>query len=138
MCPGGEGVLVLNVPTTPDSAQAFRAPDLVWTTDGQSFIVLLSSTNVANDEFRYKWLQKFSVSGDPIGDPINLCDRGYLPEHLRSGGADNYEGLGWFEPGRSVIMINDHSEAATAVVISVDPWLATDNSIACDQALPSI
>ena len=107
----------------------------MWDTDDRSFIVLLSSTNVTNDEFRYKWLQKFSGSGEPIGDPLNLCDRGYLPENVRSGKADNYEGLGWFERGKSVIMINDYSRAATAVVIAIDPWPATDKSLACDQAL---
>lgn len=136
VCARGEGVVVLQVPATPDRTQAFRAPDLVWDTDGRSFILLLSSTNVANDVFRYKWLQKFSDSGEPIGNPLNLCDRGYLPEHLRSGAADNYEGLGWFEPGKSLILINDHTQAATAVVISIDPWPVTDPSIACDQALP--
>jgi hypothetical protein len=136
VCGDGQGVTVLQVPNTPDSSQSFRAPDLVWGTDGESYIVLLSSLNAATNEFRYKWLQKFTVSGEPLGEPLNLCDDGYLPENLRSGNGGNVEGLGWFEPGRSLILVNDHSEAATVVIISVDPWPSTDNSIACDEPVP--
>ena len=137
-CQDGHGVSVLQVPDTPDSSQAFRAPDLVWGADGESFIVLLSSLNAATDEFRYKWLQKFNVSGEPLGEPINLCDDGYLPDNVRSGRGGNVEGLGWFERGKSLILVNDHSEAATVVVIAVDPWPSTDNSIACDEQIPPI
>ena len=137
VCEDGQGVTVLQVPDTPDSSQSFRAPDLVWATDGESFIVLLSSLNGATNEFRYKWLQKFTVSGEPLGEPINLCDDGYLPKNVRSGRGGNFEGLGWFEPGRSLILVNDHSKAATVVIISVDPWPLTDNSIACDEPLPA-
>lgn len=133
VCGDGEGVTVLQVPDTPDLSQSFRAPDLVWSTDGESFVVLLSSLNAAVNEFRFKWLQKFSVSGEPVGEPINLCDAGYLPKNVRSGNGGNFEGLGWFEPGKSLILVNDHSEAATVVIISVDPWPLTDKSIACDE-----
>ena len=136
-CGDGQGVTVLQVPDTPDSSQSFRAPDLVWGTDGESFVVLLSSLNAATNEFRYKWLQKFTVSGEPLGEPINLCDDGYLPKNVRSGNGGNFEGLGWFEPGKSLILVNDHSEAATVVIISVDPWPSTDNSIACDEPVPA-
>jgi hypothetical protein len=135
VCRDGQGVTVLQVPDTPDSSQSFRAPDLVWSADGESFIVLLSSLNAATNEFRYKWLQKFSVSGEPLGEPINLCDDGYLPENVRSGRGGNIEGLGWFDPGKSLILVNDYSEAATVVIISVDPWPATNNSIACDEPI---
>ena len=134
-CSSGRGVTVLEVPDTPLSSQAFRATDLVWQADGDSFIVLLSSLNAAGDEFKFKWLQRFSISGQALGDPINLCDSGYLPEELRSGRLGNFEGLGWFEDSESLIMINDTSEGATAVVIGIDPWPATDNRIACDQEL---
>jgi hypothetical protein len=136
-CADGQGVTVLQVPNTPDSSQSFRAPDLVWDTDGESFIVLLSSLNAATNVFRYKWLQKFTASGQPIGEPLNLCDEGFLPNNVRSGKAGNYEGLGWFKPGESLILVNDHSEAATVVIISVDPWPATNNSIACDEPVPA-
>lgn len=133
VCQNGKGMGVLEVPATPDPTQVFRAPDLVWDVDDQSFIVLLSSLNAASDEFRYMWLQKFTTSGEAIGEALNLCDKGYLPAPLRFGKASNIEGLGWYEKGKSLILINDHKATATAVVISVEPWPATNNSIACDQ-----
>ncbi len=137
VCWRGEGAKALQVPVTPDASQSFRATDLVWSADGQSLLVLLSSLDATSTIFRYKWLQRFSVDGDPIGEPLNLCGRGYLPAHLRSGKGGNYEGLGWFEPGKSLVIINDYSEAATAVIIAVDPWQPNDKMLACDQALPS-
>jgi len=135
VCPGGNGVVPLQIPAAPDATQAFRATDLVWADDGQSLIVLLSSTNATTTVFRYKWLQRFSTSGAAIGDPVNLCDRGFLPAHVRSGKAGNFEGLGWFEPGKSLVLINDYSGAATAVIIAMDPWQPNDESVACDQVL---
>ena len=135
VCRRGDGVVVLQVPATPDSTQAFRATDLVWGEDGQSIIVLLSSTNAGTSVFRYKWLQRFSTSGAAIGDPINLCASGYLPDRVRSGKAGNFEGLGWFEPGKSLVLINDYSGAATAVIIAIDLWQPNDATIACDEPL---
>jgi hypothetical protein len=92
--------------------------------------------NASDNEFRYKWLQKFAVSGEPIGEPVNLCDDGFLPKNVRSGRGGNYEGLGWYEPGKSLILVNDHREAATVVIVSVDPWPRTDKLIACDEPAP--
>jgi len=135
--PNCQGVIVLKVPDAPVPTQAFRAPDLVWSEDGKSFIVLLSSSDAADDEFKFKWLQRFSDSGEPQGAPLNLCDRDYLPDKLRSGRGSNFEGLAWFERGKSLILINDHREPATAVVIAVDPWPSTDKTVTCDQALPT-
>ena len=128
--------MALQVPDAAVVTQAFRAPDLVWSADGMSFIVLLSSHDVSDRVFRFKWLQRFSESGEPIGDPINLCDRGYLPSDVRSGPGGNFEGLGWFELGKSLVLINDHTQTASTVVIAVDPWPSTDRSVACDQPLP--
>ena len=135
VCKGKDEVVPLQLPATPDATQAFRATDLVWGEDGQSLIVLLSSGDATTTVFRYKWLQRFSTSGVPIGDPVNLCDRGYLPAQVRTGKAGNYEGLGWFEPGKSLIMINDYSGAATAVIIAIDPWQPNDATVACDREL---
>ena len=135
VCPRGKGVVTLQLPATPDATQAFRATDLVWSADGQSLIVLLSSTNAGTAVFRYKWLQRFSTSGAAIGKPINLCDRGYLPGRVRSGKAGNFEGLGWFEPGKSLVLINDYSGAATAVIIALDAWQPNDANVACDETL---
>jgi len=132
VCPDGEGMVVLQAPSPPMATQAFRAPDLVWTTDGQGFIVLLSSTNAADNEFKFKWLQAFDLRGRPVGNPLNLCDRGFLPEELRDGRDGNFEGLDWFEPGESLVLINDYDQPATAVVLDVNPWPSSDSSVACD------
>jgi len=135
VCHWGAGVVTLQLPATPDATQAFRATDLVWGEDGQSLIVLLSSGNAGTSVFRYKWLQRFSTSGATIGDPINLCARDYLPARVRTGKAGNFEGLGWFDPGTSLVLINDYSGAATAVIIAIDPWQPNDATIACDEPL---
>lgn len=124
-------VITLNVPLAPDTKQAFRAPELIWDTQGQGFIVLLSSQNAADNNFKYKWLQKFSSNGEPIGEPLNLCAKGYLPKKLRSK-QGNYEGMAWFEAGKSVLIINDTNKIATAVVLSIEPWPSTDKIITCN------
>jgi len=133
VCKENNAIKDLEVPAPPDSSQFFRAPDLVWDTDGASFIVLLASLNAANYSFRYLWLQRFSIEGRPSGAPINLCDKGMLPGQLRDGPESNIEGLAWFDPGNSLIMINDTNSMATAAVLSINPWPQTDNTIACDQ-----
>ncbi|MFT5484829.1 MAG: hypothetical protein ACI9GW_003497 [Halieaceae bacterium] len=137
VCENGEGVVVLQVPEAPSSDQAFRAPDLVWSADGESFVVLLTSLNASTHAFKYKWLQKFSLLGLPIGPPLNLCEKGYLPGELRSGPGGNVEGLGWYEVGSSVALINDTMLTATAVVLSIDPWPETDRTVRCDLPFSS-
>lgn len=134
--PNNADVVALNVPSPPDLTQSFRAPDLVWASEDE-LIVLLSSTDAANKEFRFKWLQRFTSKGHPIGQPLNLCAKGYLPQGLRNGRYSNFEGLAWFEEGESLVLINDHDDPtrpATAVVLDITPWPSTDPSIACDQA----
>lgn len=135
VCPDGDTAFILSVPATPDTTQAFRAPDLVWSRDGEEFIVLLSSTNAANNAFRFKWLQRFSNTGTPIGEPVNLCARGLLPDALRSGRDSNFEGLAWFDE-ENLVLINDYGQPATAVLIDVVPWPSTSKSQACDAPLP--
>lgn len=134
-CENGEGVVVLQVPEALAADQAFRAADLVWSADGESFVVLLTSLDVATKVYKYKWLQKFSLAGLPIGAPLNLCAKGYLPAELRSGPGGNVEGLGWYEPGASLALINDTELTATAVVLAIDPWPVTDKSVRCDVPL---
>ena len=123
VCHGENSIVDLKVPATPDANQSFRAPDLVWAENGNSLIVMLASLNAANDSFRFLWLQKFTISGEPFGSPLNLCAKGFLPEHLRDGPESNIEGLAWFEHGKSLILINDTGSTATAALISVDPCL---------------
>lgn len=128
------GLISLDVPVPPIATQAFRAADLVWGgTD--SIIVLLSSTNSANNAFKYKWLQKFKTDGRRIGNPLNLCARGYLPTELRDGRDSNFEGMDWYEEGKSVVLINDYKALGTAVFISIESWPAIIDSTPCDQPL---
>ena len=90
-------------------AQRFRAPDLVWYDwSGQSraepgFIVLLSSQNaVERPEFLHHWLQRFDDQGAPVGEALDLAD--YVPVAI---GNANWEGLCWYEPGQSLIVVHE-------------------------------
>lgn len=117
-------------------AQRFRAPDLVWHTwtdhssgsrvDG--WIVLLSSgwgeppdtgsveeCTSRNESGRprrwcHRWLQRFTRDGSPSGEPFDLDP--VLPEEVRFA---NWEGLGWFEPGRALVLVYDESVANRVV-----------------------
>ncbi len=128
----------LQVPVPPGvepSAQRFRAPDLVWhRLDGDEwgFLVLLSSgyealstpgpaelcpKEIAGKPLRwcYKWLQRFRVDGTPVGEPLDLDD--VLPEVIRH---ENWEGMDWFEEGRSVVLVFDERVSRR----KVDPQVA--------------
>jgi len=107
----GSGVIAttLQVPVPEGAepeAQRFRAPDLAWCRmpDGRwGFLVLLSSQNgVAAPEFRHRWLLRFDETGKAVGEPMDLAP--HMPEELRPA---NWEGLDWFEPGRSVVLVNE-------------------------------
>jgi len=99
-------------------------------------IALLSSTDRANEKLSFKWLQRFTLGGTPYGEPLNLCAPGFLPDDVRDDAWGSFEGLGWLEEGKSLVLINDHKYSATAVAIAIDPWPDTDKSIACDEELP--
>lgn len=115
-------------------AQRFRAPDLVWhrwKIDGQEdigIIVLISSgysvkpgkgsieecikekANGGRRKYCFKWLQRFTLDGLPYGEPFDLEEA--LPEVLRT---ENWEGLGWFEPGESLVLVYDEKLKSRAV-----------------------
>ncbi len=95
-------------------AQRFRAPDLVWHQGPGGrwgFIVLLSSHNsLGTREYRHHWLQRFSTRGKIIGEPIDL-DR-IMPQDLKG---VNWEGLGWFEEGKSLVIVHESHPAPNAV-----------------------
>ncbi len=106
-------------------AQRFRAPDLVWyklpsVNDAESewgFIVLLSSLNRAEPaEYKYLWLQRFDMQGKPVGEPFDL--KKILPDDLKP---LNWEGLAWFEPGKSLVMTYDNigDESPEAYVVDL-------------------
>lgn len=120
--------LELAVPTPKGQepyAQRFRAPDLVWCKQGLNeedwgFIVLLSSndspdTMRGKPKFKYQWLQRFSSKGMSNGQPLDLDD--YVPEHLIGA---NWEGLSWFEPGKSVVVMHDKMPKTPSPVIIVE------------------
>jgi len=136
-CAKGVGIKVLEVPQPQLNNQAFRAPDVIWSSDEESIIVLLSSTDATDREFGYKWLQRFTKKGIPISDPLNLCDTGYLPKKLRSDSFSNFEGLAWFERGESIMLINDNGSGHPSVVIlDLNPWPKTDPTVKCSDKVP--
>ncbi len=119
----------LRVPRPPGSeprAQRFRTPDLVWhrwEVNGEAtwgFLVLLSSEYGerpgpeerdaecprAEDgrprKYCYKLLQRFDREGMPYGESFDL--EAALPEELHT---VNWEGMGWFEPGESLVLVYD-------------------------------
>ncbi len=142
--------ITLHVPRPPGeepSAQRFRGTDLVWYTWNneeaggavEGFIVLLSSLNSPSEgsgvpqEYKFKFLQRFDLQGQPVGEPLDLISicREYFEHpvddicggmekksaaHMRDvisavrmshGENINWEGLGWFEEGKSLIAIYD-------------------------------
>ena len=108
------------------AAQRFRAPDLVWHElsrgglENWGFIVLLSSKNALSDRtFAHKWLQRFGRGGQPVGAPVEI--QSLLPEQadakLRTA---NWEGLGWFENGKKLVLIHDEPPNGTPTAVVVD------------------
>ncbi len=127
-------VVVLDVPKPAGQepqAQRFRTPDLVWDhwdNDGDGkkdwgFIILLSSQNSPEDgkpEYMHQWLQRFTIAGKPVGTPLDL-NKG-VPPHLKRA---NWEGLGWFEEGKSLVLIHDKPPEGppTALIVGLpDNW----------------
>lgn len=102
----------LDVPKPPGDepeAQRFRAPDLVWTRCREgaaadwAILVLVSSQNSTDRPlYQYHWLLRFNLLGKPIGDPIDI-DR-LVPQEIQG---TNWEGLSWFEKGKSVVLVHE-------------------------------
>jgi hypothetical protein len=113
---------------TPPQAQRFRASDLVWhelnkSTHELGFIVLMSSENSPREgkrDFQYQWLQRFDMEGKRVGVQLDLND--VLPDGLRK---RNWEGLGWYEAGKQLVVVHDSPPAGipTAYVIDIpEDW----------------
>lgn len=136
----GTNFVALDVPVPRGrgpGAQRFRAPDLVWhrATDGEwGFITLLSSMNsVDRPTYEHHWLQRFSAKGERLGERLDLD--AMVGERLKGA---NWEGLCWFEPGKSLVMVHEsHPEPVpSAFVVQLpEDWLGLAPSEG--QALPS-
>lgn len=88
------------------------------------FIVLLSaSTGAAPRDFGPAVLQRFSADGYPVGPSLEL--QRVAPEL----GARNWEGLGWFVAGRSLVLVHDQpwSGESVALVVSLTGWASGDS-----------
>jgi len=90
-------------------AQRFRAPDLVWTrsrngsADDWIFLVLIvSQDSVESPQYLYHWLQRFDLQGKTVGAPLDLAQ--FLPKEISHA---NWEGLSWFEPGTSLVLVHE-------------------------------
>lgn len=94
-------------------AQRFRAPDLCWTRlpDGEwGFIVLLSSQNgVPRPTFAHHWIQRFNLEGQRVGEPLDIAK--LVPKELAGA---NWEGLNWWEPGRSLVLVHESNSRLPA------------------------
>ena len=115
------------------TAQRFRAPDLVWhrlMDDGVArwgLIVLMSSgaarlaesgspeecsktVDGAPARHCYRWIQRFTLDGDPYGDPFDL--ESVLDEEML---VLNWEGMAWFVEGESLVFVYDEKLAERRV-----------------------
>jgi hypothetical protein len=112
-------------------AQRFRAPDLVWTrsqhgsTDDWIFLVLIvSQDSVDRPQYLYHWLQRFNLSGKPVGGPLDLAQ--FLPTEISHA---NWEGLSWFEPGKSLVLVyeGNRRQPAHAFILNLpEDWRYAD------------
>jgi hypothetical protein len=121
-------------------ALRFRAPDLVWhewTSDSGTrewgFIVLLNSetppyaapgsSEKPMKRYGPRWLQRFDMTGKPVGDALDLdaAVRGVL--HNDDLENANWEGVAWFEPGKQVLLVHDEGKVTltdpSAVILSI-------------------
>jgi hypothetical protein len=109
----------LDVPKPPGEepeAQRFRAPDLVWTrlrnapAEEWIFLVLITSQDsLERPQYYNHWLQRFDLQGKTIGEPLDLGR--FLPKELAHA---NWEGLSWFEPGKSLVLVHEQSRRLPA------------------------
>lgn len=144
----------LQVPKPPGAeptAQRFRAADLVWIRlsaepEQWGFLVLLSSEWARRPEegdegacskqenghavrYCYRWLQRFTETGEAVGAPLDL--EPYFPDELLFA---NWEGLGWYRPGESVVLVYDEPvgrprlDPPIALVLPLPPPWRTEAS----------
>lgn len=109
---------------------AFRVPAVEWyardANDPESWeLIALCSSQApgGGGPYEEKWLQRFHVDGTRCGPPLDLAD--LMPEVLVDG--RNWEGLGWFEPGRVLATVNDSASPDDTEVrlLETEEWLRT-------------
>ena len=92
-------------------AQRFRAPDLAWyrwppaerQAEEWGLLVLLSSQNGDTPRrFLHHWIQRFTIDGRRVGEPLDLGR--VAPPALA---AANWEGICWWEEGKSVVLVHE-------------------------------
>jgi hypothetical protein len=101
-------VLVPLPPGREPLAQRFRISDLAWTRLGATgdewgLIVLMSSQNsTENVAYQYHWLHRINLKGRLVGRPIDI-------DAIATGASRgaNWEGLGWFEPGKKLVLVHE-------------------------------
>ncbi len=103
-------------------AQRFRIPDLVWQkliNNGKEewrFIALLISQNSVQDQqYLYDMLQRYDSRGEPVGKMLDLNQ--LLPKDMQG---LNWEGMGWFEEGKSVALTFDNNVGQAPEVFVVE------------------
>jgi hypothetical protein len=102
----------------------FRASDLVWNKDSQGdwgFIVLLTGHRPKADKVKFagvSLLQRYNLEGVAIGDPIKLNE--VLETKYQT---LRWEGLAWYEDGKSLVLINDDDPEIGPPVAYILPLL---------------
>ena len=100
------------VPPDPGDDERFRASGLVW--DGDRLLVLLRSTNAADDRFSHTWLQRFDLEGEPTGSPLELDE---IWGAYSAG--KNWEALDWTLDGAQLVMGYDKLGPSELVVFAL-------------------
>ncbi len=104
-------VIKLEVPM-PSDTQRFRASDLVW--DGDSVLVLLTSTDKRRQARDHTWLQRFDLAGQPVGEPFKLEERwGRYSE------GKNWEAMDWTLNGDWLVLGYDTKDVQAHRALAV-------------------
>ena len=91
--------------------------------------------SVDRPTYQHHWLQRFSVKGNRVGEPLDLD--AIVGAELKG---VNWEGLSWFEPGKSLVMVHEsHPEPIpTGYVLQLpDQRPAAEDSDRCVSPGPS-
>ena len=94
----------------------FRATDVAWF--GEKVVVLLGSTGKhGGPPYDHTWLQRFDLSGGPVGEPIKL-EESWGEFRKRK----NWEALDISPDGKRFVMGYDSKKGSTALVLFPNPY----------------